>query len=176
MSSSIAFAEQWPRIVSASIAPVVVISSCALMTLAFYNRLASIISRLRGFQRERLAEQDQIHRIERLDPPDEHALSRRRRVLDNLSEQTQRTFRRAKLIRMTLLSLLGTIALLVISSILNGLSVIWPQAYFGAALLYVSGMLLLLVAIACAIAELFSVLEVVESESRLVTDLARTPN
>lgn len=172
MLNGTSFPEQWPRIISASIAPVVVISACALMTLAFYNRLASIVARLRGFQRERLAGQDQIQRIERETSPDQGALRQRHRVLENLAEQTQRTLRRAKLIRMTLLCLLGTIALLVISSMFNGLSVIWPQAYFGAAILFVAGMALLLVAVACAIAELLSVLEVVESETRLVSDLA----
>jgi len=174
MLNGTSFLEQWPRIVSASIAPVVVISACALMTLAFYNRLASIVSRLRGFQRERLAEQEQIQRIELGSVPDQDALSRRRRVLDNLAEQTHRTLRRAKLIRMTLLCLLGTIGLLVISSMFNGLSVIWPGAYFGAAILFVAGMALLLVAVGCAIAELLSVLDVVESEARLVTELSRS--
>jgi hypothetical protein len=167
------FAERWTQIVSASVAPVVVISACALMSLAFYNRLASIVARLRGFQRERLAEQEQVHRLERADPPDDYALRRRRRVLENLDEQTRRTLRRAKLIRLTLMCLLGTIGLLVISSIFNGLSVVWAEAHVGAAILFISGMLLLLGGIACAIAELMSALEVVESETRLVAELSR---
>src|SRR3982751_5517166 len=104
--SSIPFVEQWPRIVTAGVAPVVVISACALMALAFYNRFASIISRLRGFQRERMQEQEQILRLEKLDPPDLSASARRRRFLDSLSEQTRRTMRRAKLIRITLICLL----------------------------------------------------------------------
>jgi hypothetical protein len=171
MQSGTVFPEQWSMIVSASLAPVVAISACALMTLAFYNRLASIVARLRGFQRERMAEQEHIHRIEKLRPLDEESM-RRRRILENLAEQTKRTFRRAKLIRLTLLCLLGTIGLLVISSIMNGISVVWPEAHMGAAILFISGMGLLLVGIACAIAELFSVLEVVESETRLVGELA----
>ena len=105
--SSTSFAEQWPRIVTAGVAPVVVISACALMTLAFYNRFASIIARLRGFGRERMHEQEQIIRLERLDPPDVSGSTRRRRFLDSLSEQTRRTLRRAKLIRITLICLLG---------------------------------------------------------------------
>ena len=172
MQSGTVVGEQWSMIVSASLAPVVVISACALMTLAFYNRLASIVARLRGFQRERLAEQEQVHRLERAHPPDEESI-RRRRVLENLGEQTKRTLRRAKLIRFTLLCLLGTIGLLVVSSILNGMSVVWPEAHLGAAILFISGMGLLLVGIACAIAELFSVLEVVELETSLVSELAR---
>lgn len=172
MSTEVALAEQWPRVVSASVAPVVVISACALMCLAFYNRLAAIISRLRGFQRERLAEQDQINRMERADPPDGPALFRRRLFLDNLAEQTRRTLRRARLIRLTLMCLLGTIALLVISSALNGLSVLWPGALVGAAILFLGGMTLMLLAIAFALAELLSALDVVQAEMNLVTELA----
>jgi hypothetical protein len=173
MTNGTLFAERWTQIVSASVAPVVVISACALMSLAFYNRLASIVARLRGFQRERLTEQEHVHRMERADPPDEYALRRRTRVLENLAEQTRRTLRRARLIRLTLMCLLGTIGLLVISSIFNGLAVIWPQAHVGAAILFLSGMLLLLAGIACAMAELLSALDVVESETRLVSELSR---
>jgi len=43
--------EDWSRILSASVAPVVIISACGLLCLAFYNRLASVVSRLRAFQR-----------------------------------------------------------------------------------------------------------------------------
>jgi hypothetical protein len=173
MQSALPFSEQWPRIVSASVAPVVVISACALMALAFYNRLASIVSRLRGFQRERLAQQEQVHRIERAQPPDEYSLGRGRRVLENLAEQTRRTLRRARMIRLTLICLLGTIGLLVLSSIFNGLSVVWPQAIVGAAILFLAGMVSLLVGISCALIELLSALDVVESETRLVSNLAR---
>jgi len=168
--------DQWSRIVSASIAPVVVISSCALMSLAFYNRLGSIVSRLRGFQRERLAEQEEIDRLAGLPSPDEAALRRRRRFLDNLATQTARTLRRAKLIRFTLLCLLGTIAMLVLSSLLNGLTVVWSDAQFGAALLYLAGMLLLLTGIVSAMVELMSAMDVVESETRLVSELAGPAN
>jgi hypothetical protein len=171
MQNANVFAEQWAHIVSASVAPVVVISACALMSLAFYNRLAAIISRLRGFQRERIAEQDYVRRLEREEAPQEYALLRRRRVLANLAEQTRSTLRRARLIRFTLICLLGTTALLVLSSIFNGLAVVWPDAYVGAAILFLSGMLLLLVGIGCALAELLSALDVAESETRLVAEL-----
>jgi hypothetical protein len=165
-------AQQWPQVVSASVAPVVVISACGLLCLAFYNRLAAIISRIRGFQRERLHGQEEIHRLSRENPSDVDSVEWRRRFLDNLAHQTARTVHRARMIRMTLLCLLGTIGLLVLSSIFNGLTVLWPQAEFGAALLYLSGMVFLLVGIIFAIAELLAALDVVESETDLVDELA----
>jgi hypothetical protein len=164
--------QQWPQVVSASVAPVVVISACGLLSLAFYNRLAAIIARVRGFQRERLHAQEEIHRLSRQNPSDVESLEWRRRFLDNLGEQTDRTIRRARLVRMTLLCLLGTIGLLVLSSLFNGLTVLWPQAQFGAAVLYLAGMVLLLVGIIFAIAELLAALDVVESETELVDELA----
>ena len=165
-------AQLWPQVVSASIAPVVVISACGLMSLAFYNRLASIVSRVRGFQRERLHAQEEIHRLLRQNSSDVDSLGWRRRFLDNLAEQTDRTIRRARLVRMALLCLLGTIGLLVLSSLFNGVTVVWPSAQFGAALLYLSGMVLMLVGIVFAIAELLAALDVVESETELVDELA----
>ena len=44
------------KVVSSAVVPVVIISSCGLLALAFYNRMAAIVSRLRSFQRERLLE------------------------------------------------------------------------------------------------------------------------
>mgnify|MGYP000923026210 CR=1 FL=1 len=48
--------QDWTKIISTSVVPVAIISACALLCLALYNRLASMVSRLRGFQRERLRE------------------------------------------------------------------------------------------------------------------------
>jgi hypothetical protein len=78
------------------------------------------------------------------------------------------------MVRFTLLCLLGTVGLLVLSSLLNGLTVVWSDAQFGAALLYLAGMVLLLTGIVSAIAELLSALDVVEAETRLVAELAET--
>lgn len=98
----------------------VIISATALLCLAFYNRLAAIVGRLRAVQRERLA---MTERIAALSPPEiEHADAFRHTcVLENLADQSARMLRRARLIRSTLLCFLGTIAVLILSSLLNGL-------------------------------------------------------
>ena len=54
------FAEQWTKVLGASVTPVVVISATALLCLAFYNRLAAIVGRLRSVQRERLEQQERL--------------------------------------------------------------------------------------------------------------------
>ena len=170
MQSGISLSSEWPESL-ALVAPVVAISACALMMLAFYSRLSSIVARLRSFQRERLAEQEHIHRISQLEPVDETMMRRRGCVLSNLAEQTRLTLRRAKLIRLTLVCLLGTIVLLIASSIFNALSVLAPRPWWGRrsstcrrwSCCYWIG---------CAIAELLSVLDVVESEAVMVNELA----
>jgi len=55
----------WAQIIPSSVVPVVIISACGLLCLAFYNRLAYIVTRLRSLQRERLAEYKEIFRLEK---------------------------------------------------------------------------------------------------------------
>ena len=52
----------------------------------------------------------------------------------------------------------------------------WPEAQFGAVVLFLSAMVLLLLAVVCAIIELLSALEVVESETILVCELSHPAN
>src|SRR3954469_25859149 len=100
----------WSRFITAGVGPIIVISACGLLCLAFYNRLAAIVSRLRGFQRERLHEQEKMDDVA---PGDEADIELRRGMLNLLETQTLRVTRRAKLIRLTLLCLLLAISLLI---------------------------------------------------------------
>ena len=157
----------WAKVVSASVVPVVIISACGLLCLAFYNRLAAIVGRLRGFQRERLREQEQLQRDD-LDPDE---LEIHRKVLDLLETQTARVTRRAKLIRLTLQFLLLAIGLLVACSMLLGASVWWPAAMYASDILFMLGLLSMLGAIVAAMLELHGALEPAELESRFVSAL-----
>src|SRR5436309_1492183 len=111
----------WLKIISVSVVPVVIISACGLLCLAFYNRLAAIVSRLRTFQRERLHEQERVD--QRGGEPSDVS----RAFLDLLEEQTLRVTRRARLIRLTLLFLLLAISMLIGCSLMLGLSVVLAQ-------------------------------------------------
>ena len=164
------FAEQWARVLSASVTPVVVISATALLCLAFYNRLAAIVGRLRSVQRERLEVQERIATMSTTDIERFSAL-RESCILESLGEQTIRIKRRARFIRTTLLCFLTTIALLVLSSLMNGLTVIWSSAVVGAAVLFIVAMSLLLVGVGFAIAEMLVALHPAELESDVVSGL-----
>src|ERR1700734_448833 len=107
------------HVISSAVVPVVIISACGLLCLAFYNRMAAIVSRLRGFQRERLKEQDRI-----AEPQSQGQPPRMRgfKLLEHLEAQTLHVTRRAKLIRLTLFFLRFTIALLICCCLTLGLA------------------------------------------------------
>ncbi|HEY3412439.1 MAG TPA: DUF2721 domain-containing protein [Armatimonadota bacterium] len=157
------------RVIAASVVPVVIISACGLMCLAFYNRLSSIVGRLRAFQRERLQEQDWLtnHATE----DDQTVVARHQQLLDMLQVQTTHVTRRARLIQRTLLCLLTAIGSLIVSSLCSGLSIEWPEAITVAAIMFVVGLLSVLAAVVFAMRELLAALEPIELESQFVADL-----
>jgi Protein of unknown function (DUF2721) len=156
----------WARVITISVAPVVIISACSLLCLAFYNRMAAIVSRLRGFQRERLHEQGLMSHDNAAKNLD-HA--RHKALLDHLETQTWHVTRRAKLIRLTLLLLLLAIALLIGCCMTLGLSVLFPSVVFVSVFMFVLGLLSMLFGIIAAMLELRDALEPAEIESRFVT-------
>jgi uncharacterized membrane protein YbjE (DUF340 family) len=156
------------KMIGASVVPVVIISACGLLALAFYNRMAAIVTRLRGFQRERMQQQEFLQRTG--DKKDAEA-QKHWLVLELLELQTMHVIRRAKLIRLTLLFLLLTIGMLIGCSLMLGLSVLLPKAIYVAIPLFVLGLLSLLTATIAAALELKGALEPVELESRFITDV-----
>ncbi len=133
------------KVVSSAVVPVVIISSCGLLALAFYNRMAAIVSRLRAFQRERLLELERIANSKSQYGP---------RLLEHLELQTAHVKRRAKLIRLTLLFLLLTIGLLIGCCLMLGLSALVPQTLYLADPLFVLGLLSMLCSTIAAALEL----------------------
>jgi hypothetical protein len=150
------------KVISSAVVPVVIISSCGLLALAFYNRLAAIVSRLRAFQRERLLELERMQNGKS---------ERSERVLEHLEYQTVRVKRRANLIRLTLLFLLLTIGLLVGCCLMLGLAVVAPPAIYAAIVLFILGLLSMFGATIAAALELRRALEPVELESRFVSEV-----
>lgn len=151
---------QWPSIISMSVVPVVIISACGLLSLAFYARLSAVVSRLRGFQREMLVEQEKLARTGAVEEA---------RLLAVLRTQTRQVTRRAKLIRLALTFFLFAVALLIICSLLLVASWFVYQAAFFAAAFFVLGLLSMLGGIIVAMLELQGALQPVELETRYVS-------
>src|SRR5688572_28611582 len=143
----------WSKLIAAGVGPIIVISACGLLCLAFYNRLAAVVTRLRAFHRERLVEQDALTRARAAAPPDDVALVRAQERLGMLDVQVRRVMRRARLIRRTLQCLLMTIAALALCSLALGLSAVWPPLLYPAVVLFVAGLLLMVAGVAFAFAE-----------------------
>jgi hypothetical protein len=163
--------QDWSRIISAGVGPIIVISACGLLCLAFYNRLAAVVTRLRAFHRERLHEQEALARERAKPEPGNVALVRRQEVLGMLQVQTDHVKSRARLIRLTLAFLLLTIICLAFCSLAVGLSVVWPLAIYAAVPLFVLGLLLLVIGVVFAMIEMKYALDPIELESRFVTEM-----
>jgi Protein of unknown function (DUF2721) len=152
---------EWQGIISMSIVPVVIISACGLLSLAFYGRLAAVVSRLRGFQREMLKEQQELAHTGGVDEA---------RLLELLSIQTQQVTRRARLIRNALMFFLLAVAVLILCSLALVASWFLHQVAFAAAALFVIGLLAMLGGIISAMVELRGALGPVELETRFVSN------
>jgi hypothetical protein len=151
------------KVVSAGVGPIIVISACGLLCNVFYNRTTNVISRLRAFQRERLAEQNLLDR-----EADETMRQRRIELLSMLSEQTERLLYRVRLLRGTLFCLLLTIASLVLCSLSLGLSVFEPALIYLAVATFIFGLGLLLCALVFAMLDLRLSLDPVRLETSFV--------
>ena len=150
----------WPGIISMSVVPVVIISACGLLALAFYGRLAAVVSRLRGFQREMLKEQEKLERTGETDQAG---------LIEVLRTQTQQVTRRARLIRLALWFFLVAVALLIVCSLTLVASWFVHQVAFLAAMFFVLGLLSMLGGIIAAMLELRGALQPVELEARFVS-------
>ena len=53
------------QIIQAGVSPIIVISACGLLSLAFYNRLTAVVARLRSFHREQLQVNEAIEHCRR---------------------------------------------------------------------------------------------------------------
>ncbi|MGE5611385.1 MAG: DUF2721 domain-containing protein [Bacillota bacterium] len=166
--------QDWSKIISAGVGPIIVISACGLLCLAFYNRLAAVVTRLRAFQRERLHEQEALARQRGSEQPDAVATVKHQELLGALQVQTQHVIHRARMIRRTLFCLLLTIACLSLCSMAVGLSIMWPSLIYVAAPLFIVGLGLLLIGVIFAMVEMKYALDPVELESQFVTEMMLT--
>jgi hypothetical protein len=164
--------EHWTRIITAGVGPIIVISACGLLCLAFYNRLAAVVTRMRTFHREQLHEQEALAAARRGSGADsEMAEVRHQELLGMLSVQIEHVSRRARLIRRTLAALLLTIALLAACSLAVGLSAIDERFIYAAVPLFVAGLLLVIVAMIFALLELRYAFEPVDLERQFIRQL-----
>jgi hypothetical protein len=142
-----------------AVTPVALISACGLVTLALYNRLGAILSRLRAFHQQKIGLLDDPH-------PDQVGL------LDMLDAQIVAVTRKGRLVQNGLRCLLAAIAALLVCSLLAGSSVVWPGVGVIAVGSGVLGVVLFLVGLGWAMWELTLSLSPLEEETDYLAALA----
>ncbi len=162
----------WTEIITSSVVPVVIISACGLLCLAFYNRLSVIVTRLRSLQRERLSEYKEIFRLEEK-KRGELARQEAEQFLRFLEDQTADVLKRARFLQKCIFWLIFCISSLVLTSLLIGLSVVFPILDSVVLFFYVLGLLALLYALSFAVREIRIALNPIQMESGFVQKLIK---
>jgi hypothetical protein len=111
-------------LLSASAMHVVLISACGLVTLALYNRMGAILTRIRAFHQQK---------IELLENRQRHDTTDRQMLLDMLDSQIVGVTAKARAIQKGLTCLLAAIAAFLFCSLFSGAPVL--QEWFGIAAL-----------------------------------------
>jgi hypothetical protein len=99
------------HLLSVSVNPVVLISACGLVTLALYNRLGSILARIRAFHQQKLDLLNNLHKHESVEQV---------MLLDMLDSQIECVTEKASMIQKGLYCLLMSITAFLICSLLVG--------------------------------------------------------
>lgn len=162
--------------ISTAAVPVVMISACSLLGLAFYNRMASIVSRLRSLQRECIEHQEKLHAHHSAADPDEFLSRRTEQLIEMQRLQTHGVLRRARLLQRALICLLSGIAMFVICCLTLELYAIEGAAQsigIVSAALFLIGSLLVFSGVCFAIGEMRLALDPIIQESTLVEQMIR---
>lgn len=162
----------WKEILPSAVVPVVIISACGLLCLAFYNRLASIVSRLRSLQRERLGEYRALFQMEERKRP-EYMRQEAEQFLHFLEHQTADVMKRARFLQCSICCLIYCIFSLVLTSLLIGASLYYPAFDFLVLFFFVLSLILLLVSLIYALKEIRIALNPIQMESGFVQELIR---
>lgn len=158
------------HIIQQLVAPAVMISAAGLLCLALFNRLSTLVARVRAFGVERT----NLLRAAGVPGPTlaVNALTRVR--LEALEEQTSSLLRRARLIRNAIVLMICGVLCQLACTLLIGLSLAaaWPEVAALAA--FVLGVLATAAAMVCVLAELRRSLDDAQSEHRVLEEM-QTP-
>lgn len=146
-------------------APAVLVPSCGLLVMSTSARLSSILARIRDLHRQRL----DAFLIP--DSDDERQGQVRGLRLEGLEVQTHWLIKRAASTRASLHLIYLSIAVLLLSSGVLGLSLLWKPTEYGAVVLFALGMLLLFGAVVLAVRDVAQSLTWVRYEHERIAKL-----
>lgn len=163
----------WAEIITSSVVPVVIISACGLLCMAFYNRLAVVVTRLRSLQRERIAEYKHLFELEE-GKKGEYVKKETEHFLHFLEDQTVDVLKRARYLRNCIFYLILSIFSLILTSLSIGLSLFFSYLDYVVLCFFVLGLAFLIVALCFAILEIKIALNPIKMESGFVQRLIKT--
>ena len=146
------------QIIQALLAPVVMISACGLLCLALYNRMASIVTRIRQFHHERL---EIFTDLSSHSGSDRETLNQR---FEGLEHQAHHMLQRGRMLRYSLMCMVSCILSMTLCSLLIGISLSVKHVYTFAVTMFVLGLLLMSAGVVLALLELRISLRQVEYE------------
>ena len=161
----------WSRMAAAAVVPVVVVSACALLCLALYNRLAVVVGRLRGFERERIEAATTLARLRVHESPLAADVLRQEKVLANLAQQAAAVTRRGHLVQWAIGLLMSAICSLMLTSLCSGLGTLFHSLTYVAAGMFIVGVLLMLAGVIEALRELQMALDPILLEMQAIDEL-----
>ncbi len=162
--------ETTSQIIQQLVAPAVMISAAGLLCLALFNRLSTVLARVRAFAVERTS----LLRAAGTPGPSlaDNALTRVR--LEALEAQASSLLRRARYIRNALMLLISGVLCQLACSLLIGLSLLTAWSATAALASFVLGVLATAGAMVCVLAELRRSLDDARSEHRVLEEM-QTP-
>ena len=151
------------HLLSVSVTPVVLISACGLVTLALYNRLGTILARIRAFHQQKIELLKNLH---------EHEVVEQQMLMDMLDSQIVGVTGKARVIQKGLYCLLAAIAAFLLCSLCVGVTELHEWVGLVALAMFFLGLSLFLVGLGWAMWELKLSLSPLEEESTYLKTLA----
>jgi hypothetical protein len=151
------------HLLSVSVTPVVLISACGLVTLALYNRLGTILARIRAFHQQKIELLKNFH---------EHEVVEQQMLMDMLDSQIVGITMKARVIQKGLYCLLAAIAAFLLCCLCVGVTELHEWVGLVALAMFFLGLSLFLVGLGWAMWELKLSLSPLEEESTYLKTLA----
>lgn len=160
-----------PSVIQQLVAPAVMVPACGLLLLSTTARMNTVLARIRTFHRERL---DAWRSDEA--PGSAGARVRELRV-EGLEHQTHRLLARARLLRITMLTLFGAIGCFLLTMLLLAARLLLPETLpldTGSVTVFVVGVVFMVGAMCTSALEVFRILETVTYEHKRVEGICLT--